>query len=378
MISPLSVTVVIVSWNSAEYIVETIRSLTDQTFGPVNIVVVDSNSSDGTPELVSCTFPSVELIRCNTNVGYRDGNRMGMSVLPSDYTVVLNDDAYLAPNAIDVLVEYMEARPQVGLTTPMVLVHGQPDLLNTAGNRLTYLGLASCRGKWHSSRDFRQSGPVAAVGGCAFMIRRSVLEHIDGLSADFGQYASGCHGSIEDADLSLRAWIAGYAVHYVAEATATHRYTQRGMSVQRYAALDCGRHLLLLRNLERQTLLRLLPLLATLEVSMVVFAALRGPRYLAAKLDVLRWIVTHRSTIKEMRHAIQKVRRVKDKEILPYLDDEIEFAGALGGSGPVKVLEKLFGAALRVYGRVFLYRSPQELSVPAPIQNQAGARDYTH
>jgi GT2 family glycosyltransferase len=351
-------TAVIVTYNSAEYIGECIESLGAQSYGPIHVVVVDSNSSDGTADLIEAMYPHVEVVRCGSNVGYRDGNRIGMSLRPSDYMVVLNDDVTLAPNAIELLVNYLKSVPRAALVTPMVLVHHRPEVMNTAGNRLSYCGLASCRGKWEAPRLFGRSGPVAAVGGCTFVMRGTVLEGIGGLSEHFGQYRSGYHGTIEDADLSLRTWIAGHEVHYVADAVVFHRYSQRAMSVQRYAALDCGRILLMLRNLECGTLVRLLPMIATMEIGMFIFAALRGPKWFMAKLDVLRWIVTHPKEIREMRRTIQRVRTVPDSEFLWRLDDRIEFSGTLGGGRMAHMLEGTFSTVLRGYRHIFFNNSP--------------------
>jgi GT2 family glycosyltransferase len=350
-----SVTAVIVTWNSARHIRECIESIQKQIFGGVAIVVVDSQSSDGTPELVEEMSPPVEVVRCDTNVGYREGNRLGMSGRSSDYIVVLNDDLSLAGNTIDLLVKYMEKHPRVALVTPMVLMQSSPDVMNTAGNRLSYCGLPSCRGKGMSPRQFNESGPVAAVAGCAFAIRRSVLEKIGGFSVDFGRYACGWHSSLEDADLSLRAWIAGYEVHYVADAVVFHKYTQRGMNVQRYAAMESGRHLLLLRNLERGTLVRLIPVIVAMELVTLLYAALRGPRWLVARLDILRWIVTHREEIRAMRRRIQRLRVVRDREVISHLDDQIEFAGALGGGYAARTLQGALTMALHAYRHMFLY-----------------------
>jgi GT2 family glycosyltransferase len=352
-----SVTAVIVTWNSARHVRECIESIQGQSFGRVATVVVDSQSSDGTPELVEQMFPSVEVVRCETNVGYREGNRLGMSGRSGDYIVVLNDDLSLAPNTIDLLVEYMEEHPRVALVTPMVLMQSSPDVMNTAGNRLSYCGLPSCRGKGKSPQQFSESGPVAAVAGCAFVIRGSVLEKIGGFSVDFGRYTCGWHSSLEDADLSLRAWIAGYEVHYVADAVVFHKYTQRGMNVQRYAAMESGRHLLLLRNLERGTLFRLIPVILTMELVTLLYAALRGPRWLMARLDILRWVVTHREEIREMRRSIQRLRVVRDCEVISHLDDQIEFAGAFGGGRAVRALEGILATVLHAYRRIFLYGS---------------------
>ena len=279
-----------------------------------------------------------------------------MSLSSADYTVVLNDDLSLDPTAIEILISYLEQHPQAALATPIVLMHSRPDVMNTAGNRLSYCGLPSCRGKGQSRRLFQHSGPVAAVAGCAFAIRKTTLEEIGGFSQDFDQYPTGWHSSLEDADLSLRAWMAGYEVHYVAESIAYHRYSQRGMNAQRFSAIEFGRILLLLRNLERKTLFRLIPLMAATEAGALLYAALRGPSWLLARLSIPCWVFLHRRDISTMRCNIQRLRKVHDSQIFWHLDDQIEFAGALGGTRAMRGFERMVAAALRTYRLVVLGR----------------------
>lgn len=354
-----SVTAVIVTWNSMPDIGECLESLANQTFGPLSIVVVDSQSSDGTPDFIERRFPTVQVIRAETNLGYCAGNRLGMSMSSSDYTIVLNDDLALAPDALEKLIEYMERRPQVALASPLVLMHRDVDTVNFFGNRLTWCGIPSARAKGRPRQEITSSGPAAAITGCAFVLRRSLLEEIGGgFSPDFLRYRTGWHSSLEDADLSLRAWMAGYEVHCVAEARVYHHYSQRALNPQRWASLEYGRWLLLLRCFEWSTLLRLLPALLALEIAASAYSAFRGASWLSARCAAMKWIVLHGREIAAMRAAVQRIRRLPDRRILPVLDDQVEFSGSLGGGGRSRKLERIFTGLMRAYRKTILPGAP--------------------
>jgi GT2 family glycosyltransferase len=357
-----TVTAVIVTWNSTAHIGECLETLLAQTCGPVSVVAVDSHSSDGTPEYIEKHFPSVEVVRSGTNLGYCAGNRLGMSLQSSDYIAVLNDDLALAPNALEILIGYMERKPSVALASPLVLMHSDANVVNTAGNRLSWCGMPSARGKGRSPQELQYSGAVAAIAGCAFVVRRAVLREIGGgFSEDFLRCRTGWHASLEDADLSLRAWIAGYEVHCVGEAVVFHRYSQRSMSPERWASVEYGRSLVLLRCFEGSTLLRIAPVLLAVEIAALGYSALRGMPWFTAKMGVMRWILTHGREIRRMRQAVQGIRKVRDREILPALDDLTEFSGSMGGGRGAQAMEKFLAHAMRGYRRIFLWSAPQAI-----------------
>ena len=75
--SPL-VLAVVVNWNRGEDTQECLRSLEQQTYPRVGIIVVDNGSEDGSPELIQRAFPGVELIRLSRNTGFAGGFNRGI------------------------------------------------------------------------------------------------------------------------------------------------------------------------------------------------------------------------------------------------------------------------------------------------------------
>lgn len=85
---------------------KSISSLYRSTCCPYRIIVIDNSSSDGTPEYVNATFPDVELIRMDSNIGFAASARVGVDKAVgsgADAVLLMHHDVWLAPDALEVL-----------------------------------------------------------------------------------------------------------------------------------------------------------------------------------------------------------------------------------------------------------------------------------
>jgi N-acetylglucosaminyl-diphospho-decaprenol L-rhamnosyltransferase len=127
-----SVAVIIVSWNTRALLRNCLLSL-QETHRPIadrflafmpRVIVVDSASSDGSPDMLRADFPAVELIASDTNIGYVAGNNLAMQrVLTADatepaYLWLLNPDTVVHAGALQTLLEFMQTHPRCGLCGP--------------------------------------------------------------------------------------------------------------------------------------------------------------------------------------------------------------------------------------------------------------------
>src|SRR6266542_4137986 len=118
--------VVIVSWNVRDLLRQCLGSLLeDLTRGGIGarVMVVDSASQDGSPEMVSREFPRVELITCPDNIGYVRGNNLALGRLEIGdwrYVWLLNPDTEVRRGATSKLVTFMQQHPRCGLCGPQL------------------------------------------------------------------------------------------------------------------------------------------------------------------------------------------------------------------------------------------------------------------
>jgi len=110
------VSVIIVSWNARDHLLQCLESLSPEVCRhPLEIIVVDNASSDGSPECVESRFPNVRLIRNAANLGFARANNAGISRSSGRYLCLVNSDVRVLPECINRLVDYCEAHGETGM-----------------------------------------------------------------------------------------------------------------------------------------------------------------------------------------------------------------------------------------------------------------------
>lgn len=221
---PLSlVTVVVVNWNRRELLRACLASLERQTgaVAPFDVVLVDNGSADQSVEMAESEFgrsPSFRLrvIRNSGNRGFCAANNQGMAVAQTPYIALLNNDAEAEPGWLAALCEALERRPEAGMAASKILVWESPDRIDKAGHLIYLDGQNRGRGTGELDRgQYDREEEVLWPDGCACLYRRRMIEEIGGFDEDFFAYA-------DDAELGLRARIAGWGCVYVPTAVVRH------------------------------------------------------------------------------------------------------------------------------------------------------------
>ena len=185
------------------------------------MVVVDNGSNDGSAEMVLSEWGNnplfhVELIRNADNRGFCAANNQGFAASDTEFVALLNNDAEAEPDWLQSLVSAFEGRPDIGMAASKILVHEDPRRIDKVGHLIYPDG--QNRGRGTGELDQGQYDRVEEVlwpDGCAAMYRRALLDEIGGFDEDFFAYA-------DDAELGLRARIAGWKCLYVPGAVVRH------------------------------------------------------------------------------------------------------------------------------------------------------------
>jgi N-acetylglucosaminyl-diphospho-decaprenol L-rhamnosyltransferase len=227
------VAVIVVSWNARDDLVACLRSLRAVT-APLEVVVVDNASEDGSAAAARQSFPDARVIEPGANLGFARACNLGWRATRAPYVLFLNPDAEVAPAAVEALAAVLDARPDVGIVGPATrYADGRPQV--SFGPDLTPLG------EWRQqrlmravrARDARTLSSLEAaisrehepawVSASCLMTRRSLLENLGGFDERFFLYE-------EDVDLCVRARHAGFRVAFTPSASVTHRL---GRSMER-------------------------------------------------------------------------------------------------------------------------------------------------
>lgn len=222
------VSVIVVSWNTQSMLRDCLESLFGSGIeASLEVYVVDNGSSDGSPDMVESEFPSVKLIRNDTNTGFAAANNQALRVATGRHLLLLNSDTLVHTGVIDGSVDYMDRNPGVGVMgcrvlnadgTVQITCSQFPTLAN-----LVFLttGLFKVPGL-RAARRYRMDDwqrdderDVEVVSGCYLMARREATEAVGLLDDDFFFFG-------EETDWCRRFLAHGYAVRFAPVGTITH------------------------------------------------------------------------------------------------------------------------------------------------------------
>ncbi|MBY0350375.1 glycosyltransferase family 2 protein [Tabrizicola sp.] len=229
-----TVLTVLLNWRTAEMTLRAAESAERAMEGIAGgIVVVDNDSNDGSFETMSAALqdrPRFRVVQSGRNGGFGAGNNVGIRLgLPGgvrpDYVYILNSDAFPAPDAIRLLLDYLERHPKVGFAGSYI--HG-PD----GEPHVTCFRFPSVASEFEGaarsgpiSRLLRHravaigvplaTGPVDWLAGASMMMREDVIRTVGGFDETFFLY-------FEETDLCRRAAEAGWPTHFVKESRVEH------------------------------------------------------------------------------------------------------------------------------------------------------------
>jgi GT2 family glycosyltransferase len=315
------VSVVIVNWNGGELLRSCVRSVFAQSYRPLEVILVDNGSSDGSAAAIRADFPSIIPLALETNIGFAAGSNRGVEAATGAYVVLLNNDTEVEEGWIPGLLAIAEDG-RVGAVTSRVVTEGQPAAWYEMNGTLNYLG-------YNIMRAFADLSLVFFAGGASLMFHRERTGRP--FPDDYFLYQ-------EDVYLSWRLRLEGKEIRMAQASVVRHRGSastrkQPGRLVTYYQ--ERNRLLNLLLFYEGGTILRLLPYLMADAVAKVVLS-LAGRKSTLGILRAYAWCLTHPAWIGRERSAIQMRRSVRDREILPLLSPDVvdagtRFARALNG-----------------------------------------------
>ncbi|MFQ6012515.1 MAG: glycosyltransferase family 2 protein [Thermoplasmata archaeon] len=270
MARPPRVALVVLNWNDWEDTRRCLDSLADLSYRRRETIVVDNGSRDGSPDRVAEGFPAVKLVRLPANRGYGGGMNAGIQAALAegcDFVLCLNNDMTVEPGFLEPLVE--AAGDEATVPYPAIYQGDHPDLLDSAGNRVSYTGLTGLVA--HGAREIP---PGLEVDYTELpLLPRALLARIGGYKEEYFAF-------YEDVDLGARMRAAGWTLRLVPESRVYHR---RGRTTRRVRGLvsyySVRNRLLLMRDngTRGRWLLTVLHVLL-LTLPFLILRALANPR----------------------------------------------------------------------------------------------------
>ena len=222
----VDITVIIVNYNTAHLLADAIGALRISGLGmQLQTVVVDNASRDGSAEVLRTKFADCELIYNHVNVGFGRANNQVLPLARGRYILLLNTDAFVAPETLSRTAAYMDAHPQCGvLGVRLVGLDGvlQPSCryFPTPWNIfIARIGIdrffPSVRPMDDMAWDHASNRECDWVPGCYYLVRKEVIDAVGLFDPRYFLY-------FEEVDHCRAVKAAGWTVNYFSDTTVVH------------------------------------------------------------------------------------------------------------------------------------------------------------
>lgn len=213
----MKVSVVIPIYNGFEDTQECLESLF--RFNPgTSVVIVDDASNDGSLSQLQASFPDIEGLRCEYNVGFGAASNAGLKKAfdgGADFALLVNNDTLFTEGLIDKLLETGRANPDAGLVAPLIRAYPSGEIWSAGGTARLEEGRADNLVEVQSDEPYETDW----LTGCAYLMPREVFEKVGGFDERFFMYA-------EDLEFSLRVRAAGYRLIVEPRALFHHKVSR--------------------------------------------------------------------------------------------------------------------------------------------------------
>ncbi|MCP5057396.1 MAG: glycosyltransferase family 2 protein [bacterium] len=222
--------IVIVTWNARDVLLDALESIEREILGrqdegriEVETLVVDNGSEDGSVEAARGRFGWACVLALPENIGFAAGNNVGLARAKGRYSVLLNSDTVVLPDALEKCVRYLDAHPKVGVVGPQLLnpdlskqncIHNYPSL---ATELIPKGVLEKFFPRRFPSKRYEHAEPIpveAVLGACLF-VRREVLDQVGPMPEDYFFF-------LEETDWCYGIAAAGWEIMHIPDAHVIH------------------------------------------------------------------------------------------------------------------------------------------------------------
>ncbi len=225
----MDLSIIIVTWNSQEFIRNCLDSILISSGNlSSEIIVVDNGSCDETAKIVEQLYPQVNLIQNKKNWGYAKASNQGIEEARREYILLLNPDTQVLEYALSLMYDFMEENSEVGALGPKLL---NPEKSVQASCRefptfstliWEFFGLSRLFprsrvfGRWRMGYfGFDKPREVDQPMGSSLLLRRTTLEDVGVFDENFAMF-------FNDVDLCYRIKESGWKIYFYPEAKVIH------------------------------------------------------------------------------------------------------------------------------------------------------------
>ncbi len=324
--SALTISIVVVCWNSANYLPRCLDSLVAQTDHDFEVIVIDNGSSDNGTAGLEEKYPGLDLLvrRLESNRGFAAANNLGAGLARGEWLALLNADAFPESVWLEKLLQAAKQHSEFSAFSSRQLRADDPRFLDGAGDAYHVSGMAWRRFIGYPAERFGLE-PVEVFSPCAAaaLYKREAFLEVGGFDQDFFSY-------YEDVDLGFRLRLYGYRTLYVPDAIIHHVGSATFGQRSDFAFYHVHRNLIwtFIQNMPSRMLWKYLPAFLLANLIYLVYYSVQpiGRAIWRGKWDAIRGLrraLMKRKEIQRHRRAsVAELERVMEHGLLqPFLLD---------------------------------------------------------
>ncbi len=311
------ISIIILNYNAGDLLIDCVDSIKKSNYKNFEIILIDNISKDNSQKKCKERFPDIKLIENSKNLGYCEGNNVGIRIAKGEFIVILNPDTIVDSNWLNELILALKKVGE-GFYQPKILANTDHSILLSTGNETNIFGFGYSRSK--GSKDTNQFNKIEVVGcasGTCLFTSSKVFEKI-------GLFDSFLFAYHDDLELCWRGLLQGIKSYYVPKSIIYHPiegYSFKWSKLKFYL-LERNRKYSIFTHYSKQTLLKMIPSLVLVDLAVTIFYLKK--RMILEKIKADLSIIKNLNFIFKKNSQIQKERILKDDEIIKSFKDHIE------------------------------------------------------
>ena len=313
-LNPL-VSIIILNYNAGNLLLNCVDSVFKSTYPNFEVLVVDNISTDNSHVVCKKKFEKIHLIENKENLGYCEGNNVGIRNANGEFVVILNPDTIVEPNWLNHLMSAYNEFGE-GLYQPKFFSLNEKHVLQSTGNMLHIFGFGFAKDKGKiDDKKMESVEKINYASGTCLFTSKIVLDKIGLLDPFLFLYH-------DDLDLGWRAAHIGINSFYVPKSIIYHAESYSiKWSSKKFYWLERNRKYCLLTHYSKETYAKMRFSLFLVDLCVWLFYLSKG--FLGAKIKAELDIFRNRKTIKIRHNQLEKMKIVSDKDLIEKFPDEI-------------------------------------------------------
>jgi GT2 family glycosyltransferase len=311
------ISIIILNYNAGNLLLECVDSVFKSNYKNLEVIVVDNISKDNSHEKCKEKFQKIILIKNDKNLGYCEGNNVGIKQANGEFLVILNPDVIVESDWLNQLLDAFRKNGE-GLYQPKILATSDHGIIISAGNMIQLFGFGYSRGKGEKDiGQYEKDEEIGYASGTCLFSSSNIFKKIE----NFDPFLFAYH---DDLDLCWKGRLKGIKSFYAHKSIVYHPlegYSFKWNSFK-YFLMERNRIYCLNKNFSRKTIFKMLPSLILVDIAVTLFYLKKG--FILAKIKANLNILKNFNTVSKNYSVIQRNRLVDDNELIKGFTNKIE------------------------------------------------------